>query len=135
LLPRVKDVNILTNNCCLSLRQVLQDVTADEFLMFMTILSGLKCMQTLVGRQHLVDIISQQAGFDSDFEVLQDCYFYLSFWLGCSKVLFEFLPFSFYNNLFHLIKMIAYYAAGSKLFSFSTNHSVLFSHHSHSFTL
>lgn len=50
--------------------QVLQDVTADEFLMFITILSGLKCMQTLQGRQQLVDIISEQAGFDANFEVI-----------------------------------------------------------------
>ena len=49
--------------------QVFQDVGADEFIMFMTILSGLKCMQTLQGRQQLTDIISEQAGFDNSFEV------------------------------------------------------------------
>lgn len=65
--------------------QVLQDVTADEFIMFMTILSSLKCMQTLQGRQQLVGIISEQAGFDTNFEVtLVNLVHHIMYWLKCT---------------------------------------------------
>jgi len=71
LLPCFKDVNILTNNCC----QVLQDVTADEFLMFMTILSGLKCMQCKI-----VTFI-----YHSDWAVAKFC---LNFYLSASIIIY-----------------------------------------------
>ena len=49
--------------------QVLGDVTGDEFIAFVKILQQLKSMQTLVGRQLLLDIVTDQADLDSKFEV------------------------------------------------------------------
>ena len=49
--------------------QVLQDVTGGEFVTFMKILASLKHMQTMVGRQHLIEIITDQADLDEPFEV------------------------------------------------------------------
>jgi len=49
--------------------QVLLDVTAVEFVTFMRILTCLPSMNTLVGRQQLVDIIAEQADLNSAFNV------------------------------------------------------------------
>ncbi|XP_053305059.1 apoptosis inhibitor 5 [Spea bombifrons] len=43
-------------------KKVLYDVTGEEFVLFMKILSSLKNLQTLSGRQQLVDLVSEQAG-------------------------------------------------------------------------
>jgi len=83
-------------------KKVLQDVTADEFIMFMTILSSLKCMQTLQGRQQLVGIISEQAGFDTNFESSDsDC---VDRVLACTQ---QAIP-MFSKNV-HSTKFMAYY--------------------------
>jgi len=49
--------------------QVLLDVTAVEFVTFMRILTCLPSMNTLVGRQQLVDIVADQADLSSAFNV------------------------------------------------------------------
>ncbi|KAM4617336.1 apoptosis inhibitor 5 [Discoglossus pictus] len=43
-------------------KKVLYDVTGEEFVLFMKILSLLKTLQTVSGRQQLVDLVSEQAG-------------------------------------------------------------------------
>uniref|UniRef100_A0A915KYI4 Apoptosis inhibitor 5 n=1 Tax=Romanomermis culicivorax TaxID=13658 RepID=A0A915KYI4_ROMCU len=47
---------------------VLQDVTGDEFILFMHILSNLKHLQTVAGRQQLLDIVVGSADLDKSFE-------------------------------------------------------------------
>lgn len=42
-------------------KKVLEDVTGEEFVLLMRILSGLKCMQTVSGRQQLVELVVEQA--------------------------------------------------------------------------
>ena len=54
---------------CVCVSQVLLDVTALEFVTFMRILTGLPSMNTLVGRQQLVDIVAEQADLNSAFNV------------------------------------------------------------------
>ena len=51
------------------LLQVLTDVTAVEFITFMRILSSLPSMNTLIGRQQLLDIVTEQADLSSPFDV------------------------------------------------------------------
>ena len=41
--------------------QVLEDVTGEEFVLLMRILSGLKNLQTVSGRQQLVELVVEQA--------------------------------------------------------------------------
>ncbi|XP_067931561.1 apoptosis inhibitor 5-like [Watersipora subatra] len=83
-------------------KKVLEDVTADEFLMFMSILSGLRCMQTLQGRQHLVDIISLQAGFDCNFDATDvDC---VEKVLACTQQ-----AMALFSKNVHSTKFVAYY--------------------------
>jgi len=52
-----------------SVPQVLLDVTAVEFITFMRILTCLPSMNTLIGRQQLVDIIAEQADLNTAFNV------------------------------------------------------------------
>ncbi|ELU05589.1 hypothetical protein CAPTEDRAFT_153736 [Capitella teleta] len=55
-------------------KKILQDVTGGEFLAFINLLSGLKSMQTMLGRQGLLEIITEQADLDSPFEAADnDC--------------------------------------------------------------
>ena len=49
--------------------QVLQDVTGEEFLMLMRVLSSLATMSTLQGRKQLVEIVCEQADLDAPFDV------------------------------------------------------------------
>uniref|UniRef100_A0A673GKW7 Apoptosis inhibitor 5-like n=1 Tax=Sinocyclocheilus rhinocerous TaxID=307959 RepID=A0A673GKW7_9TELE len=42
-------------------KKVLEDVTGEEFVLLMRILSGLKSMQTVSGRQQLVELVVEQA--------------------------------------------------------------------------
>ncbi|XP_002731277.1 apoptosis inhibitor 5 [Saccoglossus kowalevskii] len=49
-------------------KEVLVDVTGDEFVSFIKILSGLSSMQTVLGRQQLVDIVVEQADLESEFQ-------------------------------------------------------------------
>ncbi|KAJ8024219.1 Apoptosis inhibitor 5-like [Holothuria leucospilota] len=48
-------------------KEVLSDVTGEEFISFMKILSSTKTMQSLQGRKQLVDLIVDQGDFQSDF--------------------------------------------------------------------
>lgn len=50
------------------IRKVLQDVTATEFVTFMSILSGLKMARLVPGQRMLVDIVAEQAELDKEFE-------------------------------------------------------------------
>lgn len=50
-------------------KKVLLDVTAVEFVTFMRILTSLPSMNTLVGRQQLVEIVADQADLSSAFNV------------------------------------------------------------------
>lgn len=50
-------------------RKVMQDVTKEEFVTFMTLLSGLKISKTITGQQTLVEIITEQAELESEFDV------------------------------------------------------------------
>lgn len=47
--------------------QVLEDVTGEEFVLFMKILSGLKSLQTVSGRQQLVELVAEQADLEQTF--------------------------------------------------------------------
>jgi len=47
------------------------DVTAVEFVTFIRVLTCLPSMNTLIGRQQLVDIIADQADLNSAFNVCQ----------------------------------------------------------------
>ncbi|KAJ7416909.1 Apoptosis inhibitor 5 [Willisornis vidua] len=48
-------------------KKVLEDVTGDEFVLFMKILSGLKSLQTVSGRQQLVELVAEQADLEQTF--------------------------------------------------------------------
>lgn len=41
--------------------QVLEDVTGEEFVLLMRVLSGMKSLQTVSGRQQLVELVVEQA--------------------------------------------------------------------------
>lgn len=49
-------------------KKVLQDVSGDEFILFMHILSNLKHLQTVAGRQLLLDIVVDQADLEKPFQ-------------------------------------------------------------------
>lgn len=49
-------------------KKVLQDVTAEEFVTFMSMISSLKLAKTVSGHQQLVQIIADQADLDKDFD-------------------------------------------------------------------
>lgn len=51
---------------CFSVK-VLEDVTGEEFVLFMKILSGLKSLQTVSGRQQLVELVAEQADLEQTF--------------------------------------------------------------------
>ena len=57
-------INILLNN------KVLIDVDAEEFVLFIKLLSSLPSMSTLTGRQELVNIIIAQSELDKPFDVI-----------------------------------------------------------------
>lgn len=46
---------------------MLEDVTGEEFVLFMKILSGLKSLQTVSGRQQLVELVAEQADLEQTF--------------------------------------------------------------------
>ena len=46
---------------------LLQDVTADEFVLVMAILSQCKVAETISGQQQLVDLIAEQCNFSQAF--------------------------------------------------------------------
>ena len=52
-----------------SLIQTLEDVTDEEFVAFMKMLSAVPTMTTMQGRKELVDIVAEQAELDSPFDV------------------------------------------------------------------
>lgn len=55
-------------------KKVLQDVTKDEFMCMMDILKSQKSMNTVVGRQQLVEIVTEQAELDQEFVAKEpDC--------------------------------------------------------------
>jgi len=41
--------------------QVLEDVTGEEFVLLMRVVSGLRMLQTVSGRQQLVELVVEQA--------------------------------------------------------------------------
>ena len=49
--------------------QVLQDVTGEEFEVFMEMLSKLQCLSTAEGAQEVMDIITEQAELGQEFKV------------------------------------------------------------------
>ena len=55
-------------NMC-PLIQTLEDVTGEEFVAFMKMLSAMPTMTTMQGRKELVDIVAEQAELDSPFDV------------------------------------------------------------------
>lgn len=55
-------------------KKVLQDVTKEEFIFIMEILKSLPSMNTVQGRQHLLEIVTDQAELDHAFEATDsDC--------------------------------------------------------------
>jgi len=48
-------------------KKVLQDVTGEEFILFMKLLSGLSVCTTVQGRKQLVEIVEEQADLDEQF--------------------------------------------------------------------
>ncbi|KAM9248574.1 LOW QUALITY PROTEIN: apoptosis inhibitor 5-like [Dugong dugon] len=48
-------------------KKVLEDVTGEEFVLFMKLLSGLKSLQTVSGRQQLVELVAEQADLEQTF--------------------------------------------------------------------
>ena len=53
----------------LSFTQVLQDVTKEEFILVMDILKTLSSMNSVQGRQQLLEIVTEQAELDQTLEV------------------------------------------------------------------
>ncbi|KAM9663659.1 LOW QUALITY PROTEIN: apoptosis inhibitor 5-like [Trichechus inunguis] len=51
-------------------KKVLEDVTGEEFVLFMKLLSGLKSLQTASGRQQLVELVAKQADLEQTFNPL-----------------------------------------------------------------
>ncbi|XP_063417176.1 apoptosis inhibitor 5-like [Mytilus trossulus] len=49
-------------------KQVLQDVTKEEFILIMDVLRSQSSMSTVQGRQQLVEIVTEQADLDQSFE-------------------------------------------------------------------
>lgn len=74
-LPLVENMDKTTEDFILQeSKRVLQDVTGGEFVTFMKILSSLNYMQTMMGRQQLIEIITDQADLDLPFEASDpDC--------------------------------------------------------------
>lgn len=54
-----KQVKKLTEGC--DCPQVLEDVTGEEFVLLMRVVSGLRVLQTVSGRQQLVELVVEQA--------------------------------------------------------------------------
>lgn len=55
-------------------KQVLQDVTKEEFILIMDVLRAQTTMSTVQGRQQLVEIVTEQADLDQTFEAEEaDC--------------------------------------------------------------
>lgn len=52
-------VKKLTEGC--ECPQVLEDVTGEEFVLLMRVVSGLRMLQTVSGRQQLVELVVEQA--------------------------------------------------------------------------
>lgn len=52
-------VKQLTEGC--ECPQVLEDVTGEEFVLLMRVVSGLRVLQTVSGRQQLVELVVEQA--------------------------------------------------------------------------
>ncbi len=50
-------------------QKVMTDITKDEFVTFMTLLSGLKVSKSLTGQQMLLDIVKEQAELNNPFDV------------------------------------------------------------------
>ena len=50
-------------------RKVMADVTKEEFIIFMTLLSSLKISKVLSGQQTLMDIVKEQAELNNPFDV------------------------------------------------------------------
>jgi hypothetical protein len=49
-------------------QKVMTDITKDEFVTFMTLLSGLKVSKSLTGQQMLLDIVKEQAELNNPFD-------------------------------------------------------------------
>uniref|UniRef100_A0A914XBW0 Apoptosis inhibitor 5 n=2 Tax=Plectus sambesii TaxID=2011161 RepID=A0A914XBW0_9BILA len=49
-------------------KKILQDVTGDEFILFMYILQNLPHLQTVTGRQQLLELVVEQADLDKPFD-------------------------------------------------------------------
>ena len=49
-------------------KKVLNDVTGDEFVLLMHILSSLACMQSVQGRKSLLDLVTKQAHLEAPFD-------------------------------------------------------------------
>ena len=47
----------------------MEDVTGEEFVAFMKMLSAMPAMTTMQGRKELVDIVAEQAELESPFDV------------------------------------------------------------------
>ena len=70
-----KDLEDLLVKC---IKQALTDVDAEEFILFIRMLTALPSMGTLTGRQDLVNIILSQSEIDKQFDVIKN-YFGASF--------------------------------------------------------
>ena len=78
-------------------KKVLEDVTGEEFVLFMKILSGLKSLQTVSGRQQLVELVAEQADLEQAFSPSDpDCVDRL---LQCTR---QAVPLFSVSSLFHV---------------------------------
>mgnify|MGYP002153692806 CR=1 FL=1 len=67
--PLCNDVSTLPyTSCIINCFQVLQDVTKDEFIYIMEVLKSVPSMNTVQGRQQLLDIVRDQAELNTSFE-------------------------------------------------------------------
>lgn len=77
---------------------MLEDVTGEEFVLFMKILSGLKSLQTVSGRQQLVELVAEQADLEQTFNPSDpDCVDRL---LQCTRQAVPLFSVSIYGVLF-----------------------------------
>ena len=81
-------------------------MTGEEFVLFMKILSGLKSLQTVSGRQQLVELVAEQADLEQTFSPSDpDCVDRL---LQCTR---QAVPLFSVSSLFHVDTWVTFKSA------------------------
>ena len=59
-----QEPRLIENSSPLLPHQVMEDVTGEEFVLLMRVVSGLRVLQTVNGRQQLVELVVEQADLE-----------------------------------------------------------------------